>query len=212
LSAFTVIVRYRWRRATLEVRSQGSARPVARLLKNGSRRARVAYELYVGPGLTQAGGHITASGAQDAAGWPVGIVNLSGGRVADDAIHPLSGARHGYVRHHPTQWRVVQRGMPPLRGTAEGRVTRLLFNRLTARADHLGGLDDVLWQLNPIPALALGLGVFVAPLTFRFSGGNSAGFRVKVAGGRRRLDVQVDEPRLDRRLVLACVTALAWFL
>ena len=44
-------------------------------------------------------------------------------------------------------------------------------------------------------------------LTFRFAAA-SAGFTVRRAARRPRFDVTVDDPGLDRRLVLACLTAM----
>jgi hypothetical protein len=199
LTSFTVTVGYHHDKTTLDVRRPDLAQPVARMVKAGPIRARAAYELLTGPGLDQHAGQLSPSGALCPDGTPVGIVNLSGGRVADADIHPMSGARHSYVVADPTVWRVVQAGLPPLVGHATDRRTRLNYNRLTRIWDRVGFeivVDTVLASLMA--------------MSFDFRAPDSAGFRVKLAGGwRARFEVAVADSRVDRRMVLACVSAMA---
>ena len=195
LTAFTVTVGYHRDQTVLDIHQPGAEQPVARMVKAGPIRARAAYELFTGPALDRVAGQLSPSGALHTDGTPVGVVNLSGGRVADASIHPMSGARHSYVVADPTVWRVVPVGLPPLVGHAADRQTRFCFNRLTK-----------LWE-------KVGFGIWVdafIALTFDFRAPDSAGFRVKRAGGgRARFEVSVADPRIDRRMVLACLAAMA---
>lgn len=197
LTSFEATVSYELRQTVLDIWPPGSPQPAARLSKTGPLLRPAAYELYTGPGLREVTAHVTPSGAQYPDGTPIGIVNLSGGRRADGAIHPMSGARHSYVLHNPAQWRIVQPGLPPLTGAAAGS-TWLHRNRLTDFMERTVILSDIPY---PIPDL-------LALMRFRFSAPGSAGFTVKFRVGRSRIQVTVADPRLDRRLVFACLTAL----
>ncbi len=194
LTSFTASVGYDSRQTVLTVSGPGLPQPVAQLAKVGPVRARAAYELFTGPALNRPAGQVTPSGAQNTDGTAVGIVNLSAGRVADRDIHPMSGARHTYVVHNPALWRVVPTGSPPLTGHAVGRATRLCFNRLTDLSERTG---IGLWTPD-----------FLVSLTFQFSAPDSAGFTVTRLARRARFEVTVADPLLDRRLVLACLTAM----
>lgn len=196
---FTATVGYELRQTVLDIWPPGSPQPVARLAKTGPLLTPAAYELYTGPVLREVTAHVTPSGAQYPDGTPIGIVNLSGGRRADGAIQPLSGARHSYVLYNPAQWRIVQAGLPPLTGEAVGS-TRLHHNRLSDFMERTVFPFDIVPY--PVPDL-------LALMRFRFSAPGSAGFTVKYRVGRPRIQVTVVDPRLDRRLVLACLTALA---
>jgi hypothetical protein len=195
LTAFTVTVGYHLNQTIMDVYPAGAAQPVARIVKDGPIRARVAYQVLAGPGLSQPAGQVSPSGALRADGSPAGIVNLSGGKVPDAKIHPMSGARHSYVEHSPTRWHIAQPSLPPLTGRAANLRTRLCFNRL---ADLVRWIGFIVWPPD-----------LVVPLTFRFDGPGSAGFTVRRPALRARFDVTADDPRLDRRLILACLAAMA---
>jgi hypothetical protein len=194
LTSFAVAVDFGRDQTVLDVIQPGLARPVARLVSAAPLRRRAAYQLFTGPDLTQVTGQISPSGALHPDGRPVGIVNLSGGRVADAEIHPMSGAQHAYVVQNPALWRVLQTGRPPLTGEAVGRGTRLLFNKLTDFSEQ-SWLD-----IRPPD--------FLVALTFRFAAADSAGFTVRRAARRPRFEVTVADPEIDRSLVLACLTAM----
>jgi hypothetical protein len=199
LTSFKAIVGYELRQTVLDIWSAGSSHPVARLAKTGPLLRPGAYGLYTGPGLSEVTAHVTPSGAQYPDGTPIGIVNLGGGRHADGAIQPLSGARHSYVVHNPARWRIVQPGLPPLPGEAVGS-TRLHHNRLTDFIERAVFPFDIVPY--PIPNL-------LALMRFRFSAPGSAGFTVKFRVGQSRIQVTMADPHLDRRLIFACLTALA---
>lgn len=199
LTSFDAAVGYELRQTVLDIWSVGSPQPIARLAKTGPLLRPGAYALYAGRGLTEVTAHVAPSGAQYPNGTPIGIVNLSGGRRADSAIHPLSGSRHSYVVHNPARWRVVQAGLPPLTGEAVGG-TRLHHNLLSDFLETASFPFDVIPY--PVPEI-------LALMRFRFSAPGSAGFTVKYRVGQSRIRVNVADPRLDRRLTLAFLTALA---
>jgi hypothetical protein len=196
LTSFSASVGHQLDQTWLDVYPPGGARPVARMVKAGPVRARMAYQLFAGPALDQVAGQLSPSGALDVDGRPIGIVNLSGGRVADDAIHPMSGARKSYVVHKPLRWRVVQAGLPPLTAEAVGVAAKVGASRVMDLVDWLG-----VWV--PTPGL-------VAPVTLRYRAPESAGFAVTVPPSifTERFEVEVTDPRLDRRMVFACLTAM----
>jgi hypothetical protein len=194
LTTFAVTVGYRNDETALDVHAPQARQAVARLVKTGPVRARAAYQLLTGPDLNTPAGQVSPSGVLAADGTPVGIVNLSGGRVDDRDIHPMSGARHGYVVRNPARWHIVHNGLRPLVGRAVGRATRLCFNRVTDLSEKTGiGL--------PVPD-------FLFPMTFRYSGADSTGFTVTRPARRARFNVTVHDPGLDRRMILACLTAI----
>jgi hypothetical protein len=196
LTSFTATVSFAAGRTVVEVYPPGAPQPVARLVKAGAPRARAAYELFTGPGLRDVTGTVSPSGALDADGTPVGIVNLSGGKKPDAEIHPMSGARHSYVVGNPMLWRVVQAGMPALAGHAGDRATRLTFNPMTGFINRLG-----------IPAPTPGI---VRPMTFEYLAQDSPGFTIRQAAGwKPRFEVTVADSRVDRRMIFAVLTALA---
>jgi hypothetical protein len=193
--SFEATVDYGLHQTVLEIWSPGSRGPVARLAKTGPLLRPAAYELFAGPEVTA---HVSPSGAQYPDRRPIGIVNLSGGRRPDAYVQPLSGARHQYVAHNPARWCVVQPGLPRLTGAALG-ATRLYHNRLSDVQERTFVLNELPY---PVPRL-------LAPMGFRFSAPDSAGFTVRYRYGRSRIRVLVADARLDRRLVFACLTALA---
>jgi len=196
LTAFTATIGVHADRTVLEVYPPGATVPVARLVKAGALRARAAYELFTGPDLREVTGTVSPSGAVGADGTPVGIVNLSGGTKPDAQIHPMSGARHGYVVGNPLLWRVVQAGMPALAGRAGDRATRLTFNPVTGFINRLG-----------IPAPTPGI---LRPMRFEYVAADSPGFTItQAAGWKPRFEVAVADSRVDRRMVFAVLTALA---
>lgn len=193
LTSFSAIVRLHTDRTILDVQPMGGASPVARMSKVGARRKRAAYELFTGPGLKTVAGQLSASGALDAEGRSLGIVNLTAGRVPDADVHPLRGGLRPDTVSDPTRWRVIQPGLPPLSGHAVDRAARLNYNRVT------GAMEKV------------GFGIrmdYAGLLTFRFSAPGCGGFTAAVASRKSRLDVTVHDQRVDRRLVLACLAAL----
>lgn len=194
LTSFSARVGLHRNETTVHIHPSGGLPPVARMTKAGPLRKRAAYELSVGPGLKTPAGTLSASGALDAADVPVGIVNLTGGRVADRDIHPLTGGMRGPVSDNPTRWRVLQPGLPPLAGLATNTATRLRYNAVTDAAERIGA---GLWMPD-----------YVLHPTFRFSGPGCDGFTVTLLSRKSRLDVTVHDPHVDRRLVLACLAAL----
>lgn len=194
LSSFRVKVRMSRKQTILEVTTAGKEEPVARMAKVGPLRKRAAYELFTGPGLKTPAGTLSASGALDADGAPVGIVNLSGTAVPDSDIHPLSGGHVAYAGANPTKWRFIQPDLPPLKGQAVDVATRLLNNPAT---DAAGSVGFSTWMPD-----------YVVPQTFRYSAPGCDGFTVALTSRKARLDVTVHDPRVDRRLILACVAAL----
>ncbi|WP_225846505.1 hypothetical protein [Streptomyces sp. HPF1205] len=195
LTSFSAEVTLSSERTTLDIRTADGSPPVARMTKAGALRQRAAYELFTGPDLKTAAGTLSASGALDAGGAPVGIVNLSGGRKADSEIHPLSGGLTTYASDNPTKWRVVQPGLPPLVAEGTDPGARLSYNKVTDAMDRLG--------------FGVKVPDYLAPMTFRFSAAGCAGFTVTLTSRKSRLDVTVHDPRVDRRLILSCLAALA---
>jgi hypothetical protein len=192
LTSFGATVILRTDRTVLDILPAGASQPVARMTKVGALRKRAAYELWTGPQLTSPAGQLSASGAMDIAGTPVGIVNLSGGKKADVDIHPLSGGLRSYASDNPTKWRVIQPGLPPLNVRALDRRTRRRHNRAAEVVDTIG-------LPNPY---AFG------PQAFGFSGPGCAGFTVTLYASKSRMDITVHDQRVDRRLILACLAAL----
>lgn len=193
LTDFTATVDFAVDRTSLEVTAGGV---VARLVKAGDVRKRAAYQLFASQNPERDIAHLTPSGAEDLSGAPIGIVNLSGGARPDTDIQPMSGARHTYVRDDPTEWAVVQPGLGRLTGEADGAATKLTFNRVTRFLGRQG---------VPVPTPGL-----VAPMTVCYRSPESPGFTVttRMVSMRGRFEVAIADPRVDRRLVLACLTAL----
>lgn len=193
---FTATVGFAANKTTLDVLAGADQTLLARLEKTGDVRKPAAYQLFPGADLARDIAHLTPSGAQDETGAPIGIVNLSDGTKPDADIQPMSGARHGYVQHDPTRWAVVQPGLPRLTGEAADRATKMTFNRITGFLSRQG-------ILVPTPGL-------VAPMTVHYRAQDSAGFTVttRMVSWQGRFEVTVADPGVDRRLVLACLTAL----
>jgi hypothetical protein len=195
LTSFSAVVTLSADRTTLDIRSSDELPPVARMTKAGALRRRAAYELFTGPDLTTAAGTLSASGALAADGTPVGIVNLSGGRKSDADVHPLSGGLTAYALDNPTKWRVVQPGLPGLAAEPVDPAARLSYNKVTDAMDRIG--------------FGVKVPDYLAPMTFRFHAPGCAGFTVTLTSRKARMDVTVQDPRVDRRLVLAVLAALA---
>jgi hypothetical protein len=197
LTDFTVRARFQLRRTVLDIHQPGRREPVARMVKPTRIYQPVAYELFTGSSLDELAGHLTTGGAVGPDGTTIGIVNRSGGRIPDAAVHPLSGVRQPGSGSDPRFWRVAQLDLPPLTGRVVGLVTWLCFNWITSL---LGWLGLIVWPR------------MLVPLTFDFRGPDGRGFRVMTAGWyRARVTVRVDDPRVERRLVLACVAAVVLF-
>lgn len=193
LSSFTAKVGLHRDRTTLDILPAESAPAVARMSKVGPLHKRAAYELFAGPGLKTAIGTMSETGGIDADGVSFGIVNLTGGKVADPDVHPLHGGLRTTTVADPTRWRVVQPGLPPLTGQAVDRVARMNYNRVSGAMDKIG----FGFKLD-----------YAGLMTFGFTGPGSDGFTVAVVSRKARLDVTVHDPRLDNRLILACLAAL----
>lgn len=195
LTSFTVVVGLHKDRTDLDVLAAEGQPPVARMSKTGPLRKRAAYELFTGPDLKTLAGTMSASGGLDAAGTPFGIVNLTGGKVPDAEVHPLSGGLRSEVTGNPTRWRVVQPGLPPLAGRAVDRATQLRFNAVTDAAGRIGA--DV-WMPD-----------YVLQPVFQYSAPGCEGFTVKLKSRTARLEVTAHDARVDRRLIMAVSAALA---
>lgn len=193
LTSFSAKVRLSTSRTILDVLPAEGAPPVARMTKVGPLRKRAAYELFTGPGLKTVAGQLSPSGALDAEGRSLGIVNLTAGRVPDADVHPLHGGLRTNAVADPRRWRVVQPGLPPLSGQPVDRAARLNYNHVTGVMDKIG----------------FGIKVdYRGILTFRFSAPGCEGFTVAVTSRKARHDVTVHDERVDRRLILACLAAL----
>jgi hypothetical protein len=196
LTDFTVTARFEIDSTVLDVHGPGGAQPVARLVKAGWIDRPVAYEMFTGAALDQLAGVVTPSGAVRPDGSTIGVVNLSNGLLPDRDIHPAGGLSQGARWLNPRRWRVVQPELPPLTGHAANIRTWLCFNAVTRFADWLGAGFLVTWPR------------VVFTMTFDFRGPDRHGFRITRPGWYRgRLRVRIDDARLDRRLVLACVAA-----
>jgi hypothetical protein len=195
LTTFTAKPSLHLDRTTLDIRPTGESEPVVRLSKPGSLRRRLAYEVFTGPQLQVPAGQVTAGGALDTDGTPLGIVNLTGGRIPDHDLHPLKGGPVSAIHDNPAKWRVVQPGLPALTGARQGMSTWVRFNPVTAFLERQG---LYLWYL----------GLF-APMRFRYRGPGSPGFTVGLRPTPARFDVTIHDPRIDPRLTFASVAALA---
>lgn len=195
LTSFHAEVEKRRDRTTLDIHPARGAAPVARMTKVGPPGKRAAYELFTGPGLNVAAGLLTPSGGVDTHEAPFGVVNLSDGEKTDAEIHPLSGGLRSYTTENPTAWRIVQPGLLPLTGEAANADTRRAFRR--------GPVADVIGKIGITP---LWLPTRRSQLEFRFKAPGCEGFRVAMKG--ESFDVEVLDPRVDRRLILACLAAL----
>ncbi|NUS10457.1 MAG: hypothetical protein HOY69_03445 [Streptomyces sp.] len=193
LTTFVVDVRPQVRRTTFDVRPAPAAPPVAQLVKHRPLNRPASYELFTGPGLAVPAGRLSESGALDADGRPVGVVNLTGGKYEDARVNPLNGAFHTYTESNPTRWHVVQPGLPRLAGRPASRASRMAYNKVT---DVLGKVG---YDIK---------GTWLGAMAFTYGAPGCDGFTVSL-GRRGRFDVTVHDSRVDRRLVLACVTAVA---
>jgi hypothetical protein len=225
LTSFTVTVHYRRDETTFEVRQPRQRDPVALLRKPGPYSRRVPYQVLTGPGLAEQAGQVSGTGAAAADGSLLGTVTRWGGsRWAGQAYQPVddvpvgqastagSAAASGQGAPAGTgapaggdpatgtvrgrQVRVTQPGLPILTGRPSGMLTRLAANPVTdfvLKSDIVPGLDFLDHR---------------APLAFGFSGRGSAGFTITRRAGRAPYHVHVRDPRIERRLVLACVVSL----
>ncbi|MDR1999535.1 MAG: hypothetical protein LBQ06_06295 [Frankiaceae bacterium] len=197
LRSFSVTIGLHLNETVLDVLEPGASHPVARLRKQAPIRALVAYQLLVGPALADVAALVTPYGAQAPDGAVLGIVNCSGGRTPDADFHPMRRARHTRYDDNPARWRIVQPGLPPLAGQPVGPRGPRSVRRFIDAIEWIGV------DLPPTGALVR--------LALRFSAVGSAGFTVRLPARSARFEVAVDDPRIDRRLVLACVAALAPF-
>lgn len=189
LTSFTVTVSYHRNETTFDVHQRGQRAPVARLHKAGPYLKREPYQLLTGPDLAEAAGKVSGMGAVAADGSPIGTVSRSVSRVDRIAQGSTASLR-------ARRWQVDQEGMPPMTGRPVGALTRMRFNTVS---DLLLNSDALVGH-NPID--------YVLPFTFRFSLPGSTAFEVRRKAGRGSYAVSVRDPRVDRRLVLACVLSI----
>jgi hypothetical protein len=189
LTSFTVTASYHRHETTFDVRQAGQRDPVARLHKPGPYLKREPYQLLTGPQLAEPAGKVSGTGAVTADGSSIGTVGRSVSRVDRIAQGSTASLR-------ARRWQVEQAGMPPMTGRPAGLLTRLRFNTVT---DLLLNSDALVGH-NPID--------YVLPFTFRFSSLQSMAFEVRRKAGRGSYAVSVRDPRVDRRLVLACVLSI----
>lgn len=199
LHRLAVTLRLQLDRTTMDVGAPDGGPPVARLVKEGDLRRRLAYDIRTGPELDEPAGQLTSYGALGTDGGVIGVVNPSHGRhrVPDGEIHPLVGLRQGRRADNPAHWTVAQHGLPPLTGEAVGLPTRLTFNRVAEFASHQG-LD--LWMFD-----------HVTPLHFHYGAKESPGFSVSRSPGRARFEITVHDLRVDRRVPLALLAAISQY-
>jgi len=192
LTSFTVTADYHQYETAFDVWAPGRSEPAARVYKPAPLMNRDPYQVLTGPGLDEPAGHVTRHGAWAADGTPVGTVEYLASRLEKRIKRNL------LFTPERTTWRfrVEQPGLPALTGHPAGLATRLRFNAVTG---------DLLDQ-NALQAL--GLAEYVVPFTFRFDAAGATGFEIGRPAGRSRVEVSVSDPRIDRRLVLACVVCV----
>lgn len=192
LTSFTVSADYRRQETTFDIRAPGQREPAARLHKNGPVLNLDRFQVLTGPGLGELAGQVARNGAWAADGTRVGTVAYQTGKM-DKAMDSRWLTPVPTSRLRARRWRVEQPGLPPITGAPAGLTTRLRFNPVT------DGLleSDVLNGQNPID--------YVVPFRFRFDIEGAAAFEISRRAGQSRLRVSVSDPRIDRRLVFACV-------
>jgi hypothetical protein len=198
LASFTVTGDYRGSETAFEVWQPGKPEPVARMHQAGSLEsewlqsaANPTFDVLTGP-HNQLAGRVTLGGAWAADGTPVGTVQRRSGLVEN--VVPSTGLP-ALLFMGDSQWRVRQDGLPVMTGQRTGLGARVRFNGLTKLVRN----SDVL----------AGRGLLAAvPFTFRFRGRGVRGFEITRPAGQSRLVVTVQDPRIDRRLVLSCVLSI----
>lgn len=199
LASFTVTGDYRGSETTFEIWQPGEPEPVARMHQAGSPQSESlesavnpSFDLLTGPKQDRLAGRVTLGGAWAADGTPVGTVQRRSGLVEN--VVPGTGLP-ALLFMGDSQWRVRQDGLPVMTGQRTGLGARVRFNGLTKLVSN----SDVL----------AGRGVLaVVPFTFRFRGRGVRGFEISRPAGQSRLVVTVQDPRIDRRLVLSCVLSI----
>ncbi|WP_225846502.1 hypothetical protein [Streptomyces sp. HPF1205] len=198
LTSFSTAFTLHFNRTIADILWSDGQPPVARMVKVGPLRKRSSYQLLTGTGLQTLAGTLTETGAVDADDVPIGIVNTTAGARADSDIHPLTGGMRAGVSTAPTTWRVVQQGLPPLVGRAADEETERAFRPVNKAVELIGEFIPV-W----VPVRG-------RHLLLQYSAPDCEGFTVGVDGPKaEHMTVTVHDPRVDRRLVLACLAALA---
>lgn len=192
LGSFTVTASFERHKTIFEVWPPRQPEPTARLYKDGPLLSRQPFQLLTGLANGEPSGIVTRRGAWTADGTAVGAV-LDGAVVLDR----LQGLTPG-PKLPRWRWRMEQDGLPVLTGRPAGLAARARFNRVT----------DFLLQ-PPLDTSFLSFGDYVLPFRFRFRAGSLAGFDISRRTGQARLHVTVHDPRIDRRLVLACVVSIS---
>jgi hypothetical protein len=195
LRSFTVTADYHRDQTTFDVWSQGRGDPTARLYKRGPVLSLDRFDVLTGPSLDEHVGQVARNGAWAADGTQVGTITYKSSQLDKKLNRPwLFPSSHSGIRAR--LWLVEQPGLPPVSGPPSGAASRLRFNAIT---DALL-VSDVLHGQNPVD--------YVAPFRFVFDMAGVPGFEIGRRAGRSRLRVSVREPRIDRRLVLACVVCI----
>lgn len=187
LTSFTVTAEYRRDETTFDIWAPGGHEPAARLHKRGPVLNLDRFSVLTGPGLGEPAGQVARNGAWAADGAQIGTVAYQASKT-DKA---LQGP--GLYKLRAKHWRVEQAGLPPLTGGPTGLTARLRFNPVTDAVLN----SDVLTGQNPID--------YLVPFRFRFDMAGAPGFEISRRAGRSTLHVSVQDPRIDRRLVFACV-------
>lgn len=196
LTSFRATFRLHFSHTVADIYTTDGKQAVARMTKVGSLRKRSSYELFTGTALKTRDGTLTETGAVDADDVPIGVVNVTGGAKDDAEIHPLTGGMRAGVSDDITAWRVVQPGLPPL--------VPHPANSHTARVYRPNKVADILAKFVGTP---LWLPIRHPDLRFQYKSPECDGFTVSMKG--EHMTVTVHDPRVDRRLILACLAALA---
>lgn len=192
LTSFTVTADYHRHATTLDVWPEGRPAPEARLHKDGPVLDLDPFRVLTGPRLDEPDGQVSRTGAWAPDGTRIGTVTHLVGRTA----RKLDRYQVSPAKLQASRWRVEQVGLPVVSGGPAGAIGRLRFNALT---DFLLE-SNVLTGHNPVD--------YLLPFAFRFAGEGLSGFEISRSAGRSRLSVTVHDPRIDRRLVLACVVSV----
>jgi hypothetical protein len=199
LTSFTVTADYRRHETTFDIWLPDQREPAARLYKDGQFLSRGGFDVLTGARLDEPAGRVARNGAWAADGAQIGTIAFASTRLDKklDSNWLTSGmAGPAPPELRARRWRVEQAGLPPLSGGPAGLSSRLRFNGVT----DLFLNSDAVSGANPVD--------YLLPFTFRFGAPGVAGFEISRRAGRSRLHVAVRDPRIDRRLVLACVVCV----
>ena len=187
LTSFAVRVRLRRDETTLDAVLPGRSEPVARVHKPAAYSSRQPYQMFVGAGLAEPVGFIA------------GFTLFGPDRAQLGKIGDVSG-RRGRPR-----WEVERPGLPTMVSRPVGASASQYRFPFTLPAAILGGLLPFRFSFEPS-----GPSEHSGPFEPRQAG--VGGFVITRRGGiRSRFEVTVDDPLLDRRVVLAAVTTVNQF-